>query len=88
MIYIGNIEILTAKSAIYLGNVGFKGCMPFIYIVLVCMTLVYIFPGLVTWLPEYLYAGAPPDAAAATAIDSPPAGGFQEQEEINLPPLN
>jgi hypothetical protein len=23
MIYIGNIEILTAKSAIYLGNVGF-----------------------------------------------------------------
>ncbi|WIG53847.1 MAG: hypothetical protein OJF48_004768 [Afipia sp.] len=24
MIYIGNIEILTAKSAIYLGNVGFN----------------------------------------------------------------
>ncbi|WP_426261757.1 hypothetical protein, partial [Sphingomonas sp. DC1100-1] len=24
MIYIGNIEILTAKSAIYLGNVGVK----------------------------------------------------------------
>ncbi|MGY6417384.1 hypothetical protein, partial [Vibrio parahaemolyticus] len=24
MIYIGNIEILTAKSAIYLGNVGFR----------------------------------------------------------------
>jgi hypothetical protein len=23
MIYIGNIEILTAKSAIYLGNVGY-----------------------------------------------------------------
>lgn len=30
MIYIGNIEILTAKSAIYLGNVGFNdvlGCV-------------------------------------------------------------
>ena len=25
MIYIGNIEILTAKSAIYLGNVGLEG---------------------------------------------------------------
>jgi hypothetical protein len=25
MIYIGNIEILTAKSAIYLGNVGQGG---------------------------------------------------------------
>ena len=27
MIYIGNIEILTAKSAIYLGNVGENSCM-------------------------------------------------------------
>lgn len=28
MIYIGNIEILTAKSAIYLGNVGFRRIRP------------------------------------------------------------
>jgi hypothetical protein len=27
MIYIGNIEILTAKSAIYLGNVGSIDCV-------------------------------------------------------------
>ena len=27
MIYIGNIEILTAKSAIYLGNVGYVALM-------------------------------------------------------------
>ncbi|WP_206433037.1 hypothetical protein, partial [Sphingomonas koreensis] len=28
MIYIGNIEILTAKSAIYLGNVGLEAPRP------------------------------------------------------------
>ncbi len=33
----------------------FAGVMPFIYIVLVCMVLVYFVPGLVFWLPDYLY---------------------------------
>ncbi|MCZ8147846.1 MAG: C4-dicarboxylate ABC transporter, partial [Roseomonas sp.] len=66
----------------------FKGCMPFIYIVIFCMIMVYIFPGLVTWLPETLYGSAPVDPAASTALDSPPVGGFQEVEEIALPPLN
>jgi TRAP-type mannitol/chloroaromatic compound transport system permease large subunit len=35
----------------------FAGVMPFIYIVIVCMALVYIFPGLVFWLPNRLYGG-------------------------------
>jgi tripartite ATP-independent transporter DctM subunit len=35
----------------------FSGVMPFIYIVIVCMALVYIFPGLVFWLPNRLYGG-------------------------------
>jgi tripartite ATP-independent transporter DctM subunit len=86
-----------AMAAFYLKGVApphvklediFKGCMPFIYIVIFCMVLVYVFPGLVTWLPETLYGGAAADPAAATALDNPPAGGFQEVEEISLPPLN
>jgi hypothetical protein len=43
---------------------------------------------LVTWLPEQLYSGGAVDPAAATSLDSPPSGGFMEQEEISLPPLN
>jgi tripartite ATP-independent transporter DctM subunit len=86
-----------AMAAFYLKGVApphvklediFKGCMPFIYIVIFCMIMVYVFPGLVTWLPETLYGSAPVDPAAATALDSPPVGGFQEVEEIALPPLN
>jgi tripartite ATP-independent transporter DctM subunit len=86
-----------AMAAFYLKGVApphvklediFKGCMPFIYIVVFCMAMVYIFPGLVTWLPEALYSADAPDPGAATLLDAPPAGGFQEQEEINLPPLN
>ncbi|MDG6719349.1 hypothetical protein QCE92_14380, partial [Staphylococcus aureus] len=34
MIYIGNIEILTAKSAIYLGNVGVNRTLPALPIIL------------------------------------------------------
>lgn len=86
-----------AMAAFYLKGVApphvklediFKGCMPFIYIVIFCMVMVYVFPGIVTWLPETLYGNAPVDPAAATALDSPPVGGFQEVEEISLPPLN
>ena len=33
----------------------FSGCMPFVYIVLVCMVSIYIFPGIATWLPNLLY---------------------------------
>jgi tripartite ATP-independent transporter DctM subunit len=85
-----------AMAAFYLKGVApphvrlediFRGCMPFIYIVVFCMALVYVFPALVTWLPEQLYSGGGP-AADAPIIDQPPAGGFTEQEEISLPPLN
>ena len=33
----------------------FRGCLPFLYIVLVSMLFVYVIPGTVTWLPRMLY---------------------------------
>lgn len=33
----------------------FKGCMPFLSMVLLAMVLVYIFPGIALWLPEAIY---------------------------------
>jgi len=83
-----------AMAAFYLKGVApkhvkiediFKGCMPFIYIVVFTMLMVYIFPGIVTWLPEKLYGGqsGPP----AIQMDAAPAGGFQEEEMPELPPL-
>lgn len=33
----------------------FKGCMPFLSMVLLAMVLIYVFPGIALWLPEYLY---------------------------------
>jgi tripartite ATP-independent transporter DctM subunit len=83
-----------AMAAFYLKGVApkhvrlediFRGCMPFIYIVVLTMIMVYIFPGIVTWLPEQLYGGdaGPP----AVSVDAPPPGGFQEEEVPELPPL-
>ena len=83
-----------AMAAFYLKGVApkhvkiediFKGCMPFIYIVILTMILVYIFPGMVTWLPETLYGGqsGPP----SVSIEAPPEGGFQEETIGDLPPL-
>jgi tripartite ATP-independent transporter DctM subunit len=83
-----------AMAAFYLKGVApkhvriediFKGCMPFIYIVVFTMLMVYAFPGLVTWLPDQLYGGqsGPP----AVSIEAPPQGGFQEEEIGDLPPL-
>ena len=87
-----------AMAAFYLKGVAppqvkleeiFAGCLPFIAIVLLCMALVYVFPGLVTWLPEQLYGGGGPVVPGAPSLlDAAPAGGFQEQEEIRLPDLN
>jgi tripartite ATP-independent transporter DctM subunit len=85
-----------AMAAFYLKGVApkhvrlesiFAGCMPFIYIVVFCMACVYFLPGLVTWLPEQLYGG-PGAGGPGTAMDAPPPGGFHEEEEISLPPLN
>lgn len=36
-------------------NQIFAGVMPFLWIVLVAMVLVYLFPGIALWLPKYLY---------------------------------
>jgi tripartite ATP-independent transporter DctM subunit len=78
-----------AMAAFYLKGVApktvrleqiFAGCMPFIYIVVFCMVSVYVFPGLVTWLPEQLYGGG--GGGAPVAVDAPPEGGFQEEEVI------
>jgi tripartite ATP-independent transporter DctM subunit len=54
-----------AMSAYYLKGVApanvllstiFKGCLPFVAMVFVAMASIYVFPGLVTWLPEVLYS--------------------------------
>jgi tripartite ATP-independent transporter DctM subunit len=53
-----------AMAAFYLKGVAppevklsdiFSGALPFVFMVFVCMALVYIFPGLALWLPDYLY---------------------------------
>jgi tripartite ATP-independent transporter DctM subunit len=53
-----------AMAAFYLKGVApkgielthiFRGALPFVFLVFLAMALVYIFPGLVTWLPTYLY---------------------------------
>jgi TRAP-type mannitol/chloroaromatic compound transport system permease large subunit len=53
-----------AMSAFYLKGVSpphvtlnqiFAGMMPYMFIVIVCMALMYAFPGMVLWLPEFLY---------------------------------
>lgn len=33
----------------------FKGCMPYLGMVLISMILLYLFPGIALWLPEYFY---------------------------------
>ncbi|MCA3279340.1 MAG: TRAP transporter large permease subunit [Roseomonas sp.] len=77
-----------AMAAFYLKGVApkhvrlediFRGCMPFIYIVIMCMLMIYAFPGLVTWLPEQLY-GFTPVSGTPIQLDVPPEGGFQEDE--------
>jgi TRAP-type mannitol/chloroaromatic compound transport system permease large subunit len=56
-----------AMSAFYLKGVSpshvtinqiFAGMMPYMVIVIVCMVLMYIWPQLTLWLPNYLYGGA------------------------------
>ncbi|WP_338661564.1 TRAP transporter large permease subunit [Pararoseomonas sp. SCSIO 73927] len=59
----------------------FAGVMPFIYIVVATMVLMYLVPELVTWLPETLYGGDAP-ADPATSMEAPPSGGFTEEETL------
>jgi len=53
-----------AMAAFYLKGVApphvtladiFKGALPFVFMVFIAMILVYVFPGLALWLPNYLY---------------------------------
>jgi TRAP-type mannitol/chloroaromatic compound transport system permease large subunit len=55
-----------AMSAFYLKGVSpphvtlnqiFAGMMPYMLIVIICMVFMYLWPGMVTWLPAYLYNG-------------------------------
>jgi TRAP-type mannitol/chloroaromatic compound transport system permease large subunit len=53
-----------AMSAYYLKGIApkhvqlmsiFRGCLPFLAMVVLSMVLVYIFPQLVFWLPDLIY---------------------------------
>jgi len=55
-----------AMSAFYLKGVApkhvtlnqiFAGMMPYMLIVILCMIIMYLWPGMTLWLPAYLYAG-------------------------------
>ena len=43
-----------APPHVQLGQI-FKGCMPYLAMVLIAMVLIYVFPGIALWLPEYMY---------------------------------
>lgn len=56
-----------AMSAFYLKGVApkhvtlnqiFAGMMPYMLIVILCMVIMYVWPGMTLWLPNYLYGGA------------------------------
>jgi tripartite ATP-independent transporter DctM subunit len=74
-----------APKWVQLGDL-FRGVMPFIYIVVFSMALLYTFPGIATWLPNYLY-GPDTNAAPGINLEAPPAGGFREDDEVQLPPM-
>src|SRR5262245_18139755 len=53
-----------AMSAFYLKGVSpphvtlnqiFSGMMPYMLIVILCMVIMYLWPGMSLWLPDYLY---------------------------------
>jgi TRAP-type mannitol/chloroaromatic compound transport system permease large subunit len=55
-----------AMSAFYLKGVApkhvtlnqiFAGMMPYMLIVILCMIIMYVWPGMTLWLPNYLYGG-------------------------------
>jgi TRAP-type mannitol/chloroaromatic compound transport system permease large subunit len=55
-----------AMSAFYLKGVApkhvtlnqiFAGMMPYMVIVIICMIIMYLWPGMTLWLPNYLYGG-------------------------------
>ncbi len=85
-----------AMAAYYLKGVApphvkiqqiFAGCLPFVGIVIFAMVMLYIFPEIALWLPDYLYGGA--SLPAGEAVDAIPEGGFQVDDLVPaLPSLN
>jgi tripartite ATP-independent transporter DctM subunit len=85
-----------AMAAYYLKGVAppevrlsqiFAGTLPFVAIVILAMALLYLFPGLATWLPAYLYDHAP--GMAGENVLEIPEGGFRVDDEVpSRPPLN
>jgi TRAP-type mannitol/chloroaromatic compound transport system permease large subunit len=54
-----------AMAAYYLKGVSgpgvlltqiFRGCMPYLLIIIFSMAMVYVIPGIVTWLPDLIYS--------------------------------
>jgi TRAP-type mannitol/chloroaromatic compound transport system permease large subunit len=45
-----------APSHITLNQI-FSGMMPYMVVVMLCMVLLYVWPGLALWLPRFLYGG-------------------------------
>ncbi len=56
----------------------FAGVMPFIYIVVACMALVYIFPEIALWLPDYLYGNEPMTPEALNELEGAPPPAAEE----------
>ncbi len=75
-----------APPQVKLGQI-FVGCLPFVGIVIFAMTMLYIFPEIATWLPSYLY-DTPVAAGAGGDVLQAPTGGFQVDDEPQLPSLN
>src|ERR1700742_3508033 len=55
-----------AMSAFYLKGVApshvtlnqiFNGMMPYMVVIILCMVIMYLWPGITLWLPNYLYGG-------------------------------
>jgi TRAP-type mannitol/chloroaromatic compound transport system permease large subunit len=55
-----------AMSAFYLKGVSpphvtlnqiFNGMMPYMVVIIICMVIMYVWPGMTLWLPNYLYGG-------------------------------
>jgi TRAP-type mannitol/chloroaromatic compound transport system permease large subunit len=72
-----------AMSAFYLKGVApkhvtlnqiFAGMMPYMLIVIVCMVIMYLWPGMTLWLPKYLYGGSRAGPGRSDGHDRPPRG--------------
>jgi tripartite ATP-independent transporter DctM subunit len=58
----------------------FKGVMPYIYIVVATMVLMYVWPEMATWLPDMLYGVI--DTSQPVQLEQAPVGGFAEEEAV------